>query len=152
MDAAVTCACGRPATRTIAAVDHCDTCTETILTPLRKKIARSDGVGFGEPTGKMRPDWQPGYAELTCNTCAATWIGPAYERCAWCHTALEHMRAWQAEIVLRPELPDHDDARYQDAAGAWAERLGRAVTAELVTPSQAAAAIAREARRRVDVA
>ena len=144
-----TCTCGQPATRTLLARSYCDKCAEQILAPIRKKVALRDGVGFGEQNGKQRPDWGVGYADLQCNLCGATWVGPHWERCTWCQDALDHMRQWQAEILLRPELPDHQDARYVDAADAWAERLARAVRSELVTAQQALAAVQREAGRRV---
>jgi hypothetical protein len=74
-------------------------------------------------------------------------VGPIGEPCSWCTDALDNMRQWQAEILLRPELPDADDDRYEAAVQAWAERLGRGVRAELITESQMVAAISREVRR-----
>jgi hypothetical protein len=141
------CACGQPATRTLGATPYCDECAEQVLGPIRQKVAQRDGVGFGEQHGKRRPDWGFSYAELKCNMCGATWVGPLHERCSWCEDALDHMRAWQAEILLRPELPDRDDQRYDDAIQAWCGRLGRGIQAELITEQQAALAVQREARR-----
>ena len=141
------CACGQPATRTLGARPYCDECAEEVLAPIRKRVARRDGVGYGEQAGKARPDWGAGWYDLACNLCAATWVGPLHERCAWCQTALDHMRTWQAEILLDPDLPDADDARYKAACEAWAERLGRGVRSALVTEQQAMAALQREARR-----
>ncbi len=141
------CACGQPATRTLGARPYCDECAEQVLAPIRKKVAQRDGVGYGEQHGRRRPDWGYSYADLKCNLCGATWVGPIYERCTWCEDALDRMRQWQAEMLLDPDLPDPDDARYKAACGAWAQRLGRAVNSELVTVQQAIGALQREERR-----
>ena len=141
------CFCGQPATRTLAFVAYCDGCLETILAPIRRRVAERHGIGLGEQHGPLRPDWGPRYADLQCSVCEATWVGPIGESCSWCADALEHMQQWQAEILLAPELPDVDDDRYEAAATAWAERLGRGVAAGLVTPQQAMAALQRESRR-----
>ena len=141
------CACGQPATRTLGARPYCDECAEEVLAPIRKRVARRDGVGYGEQTGRRRPDWGYSYADLTCNLCGATWTGPMYERCHWCQDALERMQAWQAEMLLDPDLPDAADERYKAACEAWAERLGRGVRSALVTEQQAMAALQRQARR-----
>ena len=143
------CFCGRPATRTLAAVGSCDGCLETILAPIRRRVAERHGCGFGEQHGPLRPDWGSRYADLQCSVCEATWVGPIGEPCSWCADALEHMRAWQAEILLAPELPDVDDERYEAAATAWAERLGRGVRAGLISETQMMAVIRREVERRV---
>jgi hypothetical protein len=141
------CFCGQPATRTLAAVAYCDACAEVVLAPIRRRVAEHHGIGFGEQHGTLRPDWGPRYAELECCLCEAGWVGPIGEPCSWCTDALDNMRQWQAEILLRPELPDADDDRYEAAVQAWAERLGRGVRAELITESQMVAAISREVRR-----
>lgn len=143
------CFCGQPASRTLAAVAYCDGCAETVLAPIRRRVAERHGIGFGEQHGPMRPDWGPRFADLECSVCEATWVGPIGEPCSWCRDALEHMQQWQAEILLDPELPDVDDQRYEAAVTAWAERLGRGVKAELISESQMVAAIQREAGRRV---
>jgi hypothetical protein len=141
------CFCGQPATRTLAAVPYCDPCAEVVLAPIRKKVAQRTGVGYGMQVGRLRPDWGPRFADLECCLCEATWVGPIGEQCSWCADALDNMRAWQAEMLLRPELPDHDDQRYDAAVEAWAGRLGRGIAADLITEPQATAAIQREVRR-----
>lgn len=141
------CACGQPATRTLGARPYCDECAEQVLGPIRKRVARRDGVGYGVQTGRRRPDWGFSYADLTCNLCGAAWTGPVYERCSWCEDALDKMRAWQAEMLLDPDLPDRDDVRYPGAAVAWMERLERGVQAGLITDTQALAVCRREARQ-----
>ncbi len=141
------CACGAPATRTLGAHPYCDECAETVLAPIRKKVAQRDGVGYGEQHGKRRPDWGYSYADLKCNMCGAGWVGPLYERCSWCQDALERMQQWQAEMLLAPDLPDRADDRFTAACEAWAQRLGRGVQSALVTEQQAIGALQREARR-----
>jgi hypothetical protein len=141
------CFCGQPATQTLCDIEYCHPCAETILAPIRKQVAQRHGTGFGEQVGPLRPDWGEHYADLQCSVCEAGWVGPIGEPCTWCQDALEHMQQWQAEILLHPDLPDPSDARYEAAAIAWAERVGRGVTAGLVTPQQAIRALEREARR-----
>jgi hypothetical protein len=141
------CFCGQPATRTLAAVAYCHGCAEVVLAPIRRHVAEHHGIGFGLQVGRLRPDWGPRYADLQCCLCEATWVGPIGEQCSWCTEALDNMRAWQAEMLLRPELPDHDDQRYDAAVEAWAGRLGRGIAADLITEPQATAAIQREVRR-----
>jgi hypothetical protein len=140
------CFCGRPADRLLASNAYCQGCLDAVLGPIRKAVARRTGIGYGEQHGPLRPDWGPRYAELQCCFCEAGWVGPVGEQCSWCDEALENMRRWQAEILMRPELPDHDDARYPDAVIAWMERLARGVVAELITEQQALAAVKRQAR------
>ena len=97
------------------------------------------GIGHGQPT-RHRPDHTPTYYDLECDTCQATWVGPIYEACIWCETALEHQQAWQAELTLTPPDIDPDDEHYADTMRTWAQRLARAVESELVTRTQADAA------------
>jgi hypothetical protein len=47
------------------------------------------------------------------------------------------MIEWQAALTLPPPDVDPNDARYEDRMKAWAERLARAVEAEIVTRDKA---------------
>lgn len=146
----MTCSCGQPATRTLCAVAYCHNCAETILTPIRQRVTarepeREPSMGIGYQHGLLRPDHGDGWADLQCDVCGATWVGPLGEDCAYCLRWLELAQKVQREHLLRPELPDVDDERYEAAVEAWAERLGRGIAAELVTETQVTAAIQREA-------
>lgn len=100
--------------------------------------------GVGRQVGPLRPDWGEGWAELECDHCGAGWVGPIGEPCAWCAVSLERMRAWQADKLLHPELPDRDDCRRARALKAWAGRLARGVEAELIDADAARRAWKRE--------
>ncbi len=140
------CQCGAPATHKLAAIAYCQPCHQRIVGPWREHHQTLDGTGQ-HISGLMRPDHGRGMADLACTTCDATWVGIPGEPCTWCADALEHMQQWQTEILLTPDLPDPDDGRYTAAVGAWAQRLGRGVSAALVTTQQAIGAIQREERR-----
>lgn len=93
--------------------------------------------GTGRQDGPLRPDWGPQWAELTCDTCAATWVGPIGEPCGYCDAAEERQRAWQAAMVLDVELPDRDAGHYANAVRGWGARLRRAIDAELIAETDA---------------
>lgn len=111
-------------------------------------MSDADASGAGRQRGPLRPDWGEDWAELACDRCGASWVGPIGEACDWCAVALERMRVWQAEKLLQPELPDRDDARRRHSLEAWAERLARGVEAELITAAEARAAFDRHKDRR----
>jgi hypothetical protein len=93
--------------------------------------------GHGQQTGILRPEYGDGWAELLCDECDATWVGPIGEPCNWCATALENMRRWQAERDLTPPDIDPADERYDAVMTTWGQRLRRAVEAGRVTEQQA---------------
>jgi hypothetical protein len=93
--------------------------------------------GHGQQAGILRPEYGDGWAELQCDECDATWVGPIGEPCNWCAVALDNMRKWQAEKVLEAPDVDVEDERYDNAFDAWAERLAVAVKAEIITDTQA---------------
>jgi hypothetical protein len=101
-------------------------------------------TGIGHQQGPHRLDWGPGWADLKCDQCDATWTGPIGETCGYCTVALENMRRWQTDMLLHPELPDPTDTRYDTAVAAWAKRLVNGVKAELITRQQADNAYQRE--------
>jgi len=88
--------------------------------------------GIGRQHGPLRPDWSPGWAELRCDRCSASWIGPVDEPCAWCALAHRRVLEHQAEIVLRQPDIDPGDARYSTAMKGWADRMVTAVRAGIV--------------------
>jgi hypothetical protein len=88
------CFCGQPATRTLAAIPYCDGCAETILAPLRERHPSN-----GQQVGPLRPDYGPGWAELGCTTCGATWVGHIGEPCPACVERLDEPRREKLRIV-----------------------------------------------------
>jgi hypothetical protein len=105
--------------------------------------------GHGQQAGILRPEYGDGWAELQCDECDATWVGPIGEACNWCATALDNMRRWQAEKVLEAPEVDVEDANYLTAVERWRERLHRAASddAGLITPERARLAYEQAVRR-----
>jgi hypothetical protein len=101
-------------------------------------VNRLDGLGM--QAGPLRPDWGPGWADLQCDRCDATWTGPLGEDCAWCANALERMVAWQAELTLIAPDIDPADERYDGAMVAWGKRLRVAVEAGIISDHQSRSA------------
>lgn len=102
---------------------------------------QADGIGRGQPCDTFVVETQQhldrGYTALQCDQCGATWVGPNGESCDWCQTALEHMRQWQAELVLTAPDCDPQDQRHPDAMIAWQERLANAIRAGIITKHDA---------------
>jgi hypothetical protein len=97
-------------------------------------------AGHGYQCGPLRPDWGEGWADLRCDVCAATWVGPIGEPCEWCIRLAEDLCRWQAETVLRPPDdidPDMHPTELRRRRDAWAQRLLVAVEAGLVSRQQA---------------
>ena len=67
--------------------------------------------------------------------------------CPWCERSRRLLVEWQRELLLRPELPDPADRRWNGAMRAWAGRLARGVTAGVVGEQDADRAWRREVRR-----
>ncbi len=137
------CDCGDPADKPMYGGGICDGCFDEIV---ERVAARQALRGWGrrvEPSTtdpETRSRFPAGYRDLRCVSCSATWFGPPGEPCSWCVEALERMRHDQAEILLRPDLPDVDDARYAAGVMAWGERLARGIDAELIGKQTALAA------------
>lgn len=126
--------CGQPATKTLCAYSYCHRCAETILAPIRERvITREPSMGIGIPTGP----------HLECDLCGASWIGEPGEECEWCLRWLQIAIEQQRAVLLKPELPDIEDANYNIAIEAWVKRLAQATVAEIITPQEAHRAIDR---------
>jgi hypothetical protein len=110
-----------------------------------KQLITFDGTG--QQTGPLRPDWGPNWADLQCDQCDATWTGPIGEPCHYCTLTIERMRRWQTQLTLKPPDIHPDDTRYPAALHAWGQRLHRAITAQLITHTQARNTYQREANR-----
>jgi hypothetical protein len=98
------CFCGQPATRTLAAVPYCDPCAEVVLAPIRERHPSN-----GQQVGPLRLDYGPGWAELGCTTCGATWVGHIGEPCSSCVARIDEPR--------RLRLATYDDSFNGHAAG-----------------------------------
>lgn len=139
------CKCNQPADRTLGAQAFCTACAEAILGPIRERVADRDPFGgHGRQDGPMRLDYGPGWADLRCDRCGATWLGKIAEACAWCDASLALLVEIQRDVVLHPDLPDPDAADRDIAVKAWAERLGRAVAAGIVARDVAERALDKE--------
>jgi hypothetical protein len=93
------CFCGQPATRTLAAVPYCDPCAEVVLAPIRERHPSN-----GQQVGPLRPDYGPGWAELGCTTCGATWVGRIGDTCGWCIKALDEPRTSKLRLAPPPDV------------------------------------------------
>jgi hypothetical protein len=116
--------------------------------------------------GVPRPDLGDGMVQLVCDECSAGWVGLPGEPCGWCADRTERQREDQRRMLLWPDRlgehgPRYDElgevdqavwdrtrgiARGHDSRRAWAERLGRAVHAGLITEREAKAAMERVRR------
>lgn len=110
-------------------------------------MTRTNAAGHGCQVGPMRPDWGPDWAELACDQCPATWVGPIGEPCRWCAAALDRQRLWQHDLALEPPDVERDAADYTARMKGWAERLAIAVRSGIVTEAEARRAWEREQNR-----
>lgn len=144
------CSCSAPSVRLIGSVAYCHDCAEALLEPIRARVLTDEsGVGYGRQSGRLRDDYGPRFAELTCSICAATWVGIIGEPCAYCETWLAAAIEDRRQHLLRPSLPDRDDRRHDRAVDAWTRALAEAVRAEIITIDEARAAVARREVRHV---
>lgn len=140
------CLCPRPSEHRIARREYCAAHASAILDAIRERVIVAESLsGVGVQSGRLRPDHGPGCAELTCSSCGAGWVGRLLAPCPWCELAGERLIAHQARMLLHPTLPDRGDSRRRAALEAWAERLVRGVSAELITRAEAIGAWRREA-------
>lgn len=151
-----TCArCPSPADRLLGTEDLCHGCAEHILTPLRAKWALDNQPESFDGTGRLvvpRPDYGPGWADLQCDQCKATWVGPVGDTCWWCERSRQLVIEHQAEKLTEAPDIDPEDVRYPDGMRRWAGRLADGVKAEIITESQANAAWRRALRGAPNVA
>ncbi len=111
---------------------RCVTCDSADL------IVESEPIPGAPHTG----EWH-----LTCNACAATWVGIPGDPCTWCQEALDRQQDYQAELLLKPPEVDRDDANYDDRMRGWIERMKVGAQAGLITEKQAETAWQRTQRR-----
>jgi hypothetical protein len=104
-------------------------------------------TGSGRQDGRLREEYGANHAELTCDACEASWVGPIGEVCAWCLASEDNQRRWQADKTLTPPGVERDDEGYEGAMTAWAKRMAVAVEADIITRAQAQAARRREVAR-----
>lgn len=140
--------CPEPATATIGVEHYCPQHHAEVLDPIRARVIHPiDLDGHGHQTGPRRPDWGPGWADLTCTTCAATWTGPIGEPCWWCEQRNRYMVAQHIETVLTPPDIDADHTDRLHVLAAWLQRMMVARDAGLITREEAERAWQRETRR-----
>lgn len=147
----MSCRCGAPSVRTIAAIAYCDGCAERFLEPIRRRvlareIADESGIGSGRPV-RRRDDLGEMDFDLECTVCGATWSGEAWEICGYCIRFCELANEAQRKVALYPDLPDVGDDRRGDALRAWAHRLAGLVKADVIAEHEAHAAWNREVQR-----
>lgn len=147
MSGAVLCVeCGASSEVSLLVTPLCVSCWRSITNPWRERYGLPP-IGRGRQYGPLRPEWGEGWAELRCDLCSYEWVGPVAESCSRCPALLARDHAWQAELVLRPPDVEPDDRNRDDRLRAWAERLARAVKAELISADRARGALEREVQR-----
>ncbi len=135
--------CGATGVHNVYASGYCGAHLNALYRTFRPEVWAGQGIGL--QVGPRRPDYGPEYVELECSACCgATWTGALFETCPWCERRLELQQEHQAELLLAPELPDRDDARYDGAVRAWGGRLAIGVDAGLIIEQQALCAWRRE--------
>ena len=135
----MTCAwCGTAdGTRPVLAQDVCEPCWTAFRDPIIERLIIEDHTAYTlTRDGIDRPDHGTGAAMCRCVSCDATLVAIPGDPCPYCERSWERMRTWQAEKLLRYELPDPADARFLHVAKAWLDRLGRGLEAGLISESQ----------------
>jgi len=143
--------CDNQAERSLGTEWLCADCHEAILAPIRARVLERDMLqetthGKGVQCGPLEPDYGAGWAHLACDQCGATWVGKIGAACSWCQDRYQRLLDEQAQTVLTPPDVDHDDINYPAAIVAWAERLNRAVIAEIVSVEEASRAYRKAVR------
>ena len=136
-------ACGEPGARNIGTRGYCDEHLAALLDTFHSRRLH----GFGTRAGLERPEHGPGYADLVCTACSATWVGRPGDPCVWCERSREALFAHQRELLLRPPDVDLDDAALENRMIARGERLRRGVEAGIVDQAAARRAWERAVRR-----
>ena len=126
-------------TTSFCAVHHAEFVAEIkgrLLTP-------ETHAGIGRQVGELLPEWGPGWAILRCDQCSAEWGGHDLDPCSWCLDRAAVVLSEQARMVLRRPHISPDDQRYLETMNSWAERLGHAVRAGIISEAQGRAALTR---------
>lgn len=138
--------CGERGVKNLLTRGYCADHLSALLATFGSGVGHP-GPSIGVCWGLPQPAHGAGYWELRCLACGATWTGRPGEPCDWCERADENLRRWQAELLLRPELPDTADKRRADSLEAWCDRLRRGIDAGLISDYQAESALRRELER-----
>lgn len=143
--------CGAPGWKQRAGDVFCTThWSRWLLDTATKDPVRYTGIhsfGFGVQDGPLCPEYGPGYAELTCWACGASWVGVIGDACWWCEKSLQRMIQWQADLVLTPPDCELTDITRPTKLKAWEERLKKARDAGIITEEEAISVFGRELRR-----
>jgi hypothetical protein len=85
----------------------------------------------------QQTEHEPGWADLCCDQCGATWTGRIDTACSWCDERIDRQWDDQRRLVLtRPDV-DPDDRTYPQTLVAWGERLNRAIETALISVEEA---------------
>ena len=104
--------CGKPAVRTIVRYAYCTGCADTILAPIRARVAsyppihvtptpaNQPALGYGQATGPAPDGWPSHFFALNCTVCDAGWVGLEAEECGYCHLQAERDAAHERDTRL----------------------------------------------------
>ena len=68
------------------------------LVPARPEPTTVEPFGRGRQAGPLRLDYGPGWLQVACDRCGATWVGHEGDECGWCLDAV----AWATPAPTRP--------------------------------------------------
>lgn len=125
------------------AVEHrCGFCLEHWLELIATWPAEVFALaGVGIQAGARRPEYGPGFADLRCAACSATWVSIIGDLCPWCRASWESLVDHQAALLLTPPDVEVEDVNYDAIMLGWAERIARAVDVEILTDHEARRAL-----------
>lgn len=123
--------CGDPGIRNLGTQGYCGDHLFDLLESFSPDVWRPNGIGI--PVGRARPDIEPGFVDLKCNDCRATWTGLPFASCQWC------IRRRRFGLL---EAPDPEPEHTLEARLAvWADKLRDGVTHSLITSAEAEQAV-----------
>jgi len=132
--------CGAPAVLVrcqLGTEELCRPCADTILEPIRDRIAARNPIGHGRQVGPLRLDYGHDWGDLECDRCGATWVGRLNEACCWCEHALAIQREHQKRLALTPPPRSCTADDDQQRLDAWRRRLAAAIDAGTITRAAA---------------
>ena len=128
--------CNQPGVRNVGTEGKCARHLAELYATFDPMVFRLQGIGL--------PGVSTDDSLLTCTACEATWHGYAGEHCYYCARSRRIQLEHQAELVLDPPDVDPADITYEQRMSAWGERMQTAVTAGLITDTEAQTAWSRQ--------